>query len=392
MIGVAGKGTDNIQSVSSQNIVALCDVDETNLLKVAAKFPAAKKYRDFRKLLEQKDIDAVVITIPDHCHAVAAMAAMKLGKHVYCEKPLAHSVYEVRQMTLAAREHKVATQMGNSGHSSEGTRQVVEWIQAGAIGPVREVHAWTDRPIWPQGIARPSETPEVPSTLDWDLWLGPAPARPYHKAYHQFNWRGWWDFGTGALGDMGCHVIDAAFWALGLGSPSTVEAESSPVNRETAPLWAIIRYEFPAKGTRPAVKFVWYDGGKQPSRELTETPADQKLDTNGLLFVGDKGKLFFPRRTPRLLPDSAMKNFQPPPPTIPRSIGHHAEWFAACRGDKPAGSNFEHAGPLTEMVLLGNIALRVGRKIEWDGPNLQVRNAPEAAQYVRREYRKGWSL
>jgi len=391
MIGVNGKGNDNLRGLSSENIVALCDVDGNSLDKAAAQHPKARTYRDFRKLLEQKDLDAVVVTIPDHCHAVASSAAIKLGRHVYCEKPLTHSVYEARQLTLAARAHKVATQMGNSGHSSEALRQAVEWVQAGVVGAIREVHCWSNRPIWPQGISRPAETPPVPKHIDWDLWIGPAPMRPFHPAYHPFNWRGWWDFGTGALGDMGCHIIDAAFWALDLGAPSAVEAESSGVNEETAPKWSIVRYQFPARGARPAVRLTWHDGGKLPPTELTELPAGQKLSDNGTLFIGEKGKLLFERGRPLRLV-SQPKDFQPPPKVISRSIGHYAEWIAACKGGPPAGSNFNHAGPLTEMVLLGNVALRAGRRIEWDAEKLRVSNLPEAARFVRREYRTGWAL
>lgn len=336
-IGVGGKGADNLNSLSNEsisslcNIVALCDVDEKSLNVAAAKFPNAKKYRDFRRLLEQKDIDAVVVTTPDHFHAVAAMAAMKLGKHVYCEKPLTHSIYEARQLTRAAREHKLARQMGNSGHSSEGTRQIVEWIQAGVIGAVREVHTWSNRPIWPQGIVRPTDMPPVPAGVDF-------------------------------------------------------------VNDETAPSWSIVRYEFLARGNNPPCKLIWYDGGKQPPPELTELPAGQKLDDNGALFIGGKGKIFYPRRSPKLLPESLMKDFTPPPKILPRSVGHHKEWIEACKGGKPAGSNFDYAGPLTELVLLGNVALRVGRKIHWDGVNLKVLDAPEAARFIRRDYRAGSSL
>jgi len=388
LIGVGNKGEANRAGVAGENIVALCDVDEKMLNAAAAKHPTARTYRDFRRMLEQKDIDAVVVTVPDHVHAVAAMAAMQLGKHVYCEKPLTHDIWEARQLALTARQYKVATQMGNGGHASERLRTAVEWVQAGVIGDVREVHAWSNRPIWPQGIARPMDRPDVPKYLDWDLWLGPAPERPYHPAYHPFKWRGFWDFGTGALGDMGCHIIDAAFWALDLGAPVAVEAESSDVNGETAPSWSIVRYEFPQRGNKPAVKLTWYDGGKLPSRDLFEVGPDQKLDDNGSLFVGEKGKLALDYKGVRLIPE--RKDFQPPPKTVPRSPGHYTEWIAACKGGAPAMSNFGYAGSLTEAVLLGNVALRVGKKIEWDAQNLQVRNAPEAAQYIRRQYRKGW--
>jgi predicted dehydrogenase len=391
MIGVGGKGGENIRGVSGENIVALCDVDGGSLDKAAAQLPKARTYRDFRKLLEQKDLDAVVVTIPDHCHAVASMAAMKLGKHVYCEKPLTHSVYEARQLRLAAREYKVATQMGNGGHSSDALREAVEWVQAGVVGAVRDVHCWSNRPIWPQGIVRPTETPPVPKHIDWDLWIGPAPMRPYHAAYHPFNWRGWWDFGTGALGDMGCHIIDAAFWALDFGAPSAVEADSSGVNEETAPKWSIVRYQFPARGAHPAVKLTWHDGGKLPPAELTGLPPGEKLSDNGTLFIGDKRRLLFERGKPlRVVPEP--KDFQRPPKVIARSIGHYAEWIAACKGGAPAGSNFNYAGPLTEAVLLGNVALRAGKRIEWDAEQLRVPNAPEAARFIRRDYRPGWAL
>jgi predicted dehydrogenase len=391
MIGLGGKSGDNLKGVAGENVVALCDVDGASLDRIAAQYPQATKHRDFRRLLEQKDMDAVVVTTPDHIHAVASVAAMKLGKHVYCEKPLTHSVWEARELRKAARQYKVATQMGNGGHASESLREAVEWIQAGVVGKVREVHAWSNRPIWPQGIARPNETPSVPGSLDWDLWIGPAPMRPYHPAYHPFKWRGWWDFGTGALGDMGCHIIDTAFWGLDLGAPSTIEAESSGVNEETAPTWSIVRYQFPARGTFPPVKLTWYDGGKLPPRELTELPAGQKLMDNGSLFVGDKGKLLFERGKPlRIIPERT--EFKPPPKTVPRSPGHYKEWIDACKGGPAAMSNFDYAGPLTEMVLLGNVALRAGRKVEWDSAKLQVVNLPEAARFIRREYREGWGL
>lgn len=390
MIGVSGKGGENIKGVVGENIVALCDVDGNSLNRVATQFPKARTYRDFRKMLELKELDAVVVTVPDHSHAVASMLAIKQGKHVYCEKPLTHSVWEARELRTAASEHKVATQMGNGGHSSDALRECVEWVQSGAVGKVHEVHCWTNRPIWPQGIGRPKETPPVPDPIDWDLWIGPAPMRSYHPAYHPFKWRGWWDFGTGALGDMGCHIIDTAFWALDLGAPSAVEAESSGVNEETAPSWSVVRYTFPARGSQPPLKLTWHDGGKLPSTELLKLPPDYKLIDNGSVFVGDKGTLLFERGKPlRILPE--REGFVPPQKMIPRSPGHYAEWITACKGGPRALSNFDYAGPLTEMVLLGNVALRAGRKIEWDAEKLRVMNAPEAARFIRREYRAGWS-
>ena len=290
--------------------------------------------------------------------------------------------------------------MGNQGHAGEGIRVIKEWIQDGAIGQVREVHVWTDRPggrWYTAAAARPKETPPVPSGLDWDLWLGPAPQRPYHSAYHPFKWRGWWDFGTGALGDMGCHIIGPAFWALDLAYPSSVEASSTKVNPETYPLASMVTYRFPQRANMPAVKMTWYDGGLMPARP-------EKLELNrqmawgdksgGVLFVGNKGKLMCDHHgdSPRLIPETKMKAYERPPKTLPRSIGHHKEWIKACKGGKPAGSNFDYAGLLTETVLLGNLAIRMGQKLYWDGPNTKITNVPEANKYIHRQYREGWSL
>ncbi len=395
-IGAGGRGSGDIDGVSSENIVALCDVDARRASKKYEEFPNAVKYSDYRVMLEkeQNNIDAVVVATPDHVHAPASMMAMKMGKHVYCEKPLTHTIHEARMMTETARKYKVATQMGNNGHSSESIRFVCEWIWSGAIGPVREVHTWSDRPIWPQGIDRPEEEHEVPETLDWDLWLGPAPVRPYNKIYAPFKWRGWWDFGTGALGDMGCHIIDAAFWALKLGHPTSIKAMTTPVNSETAPSASIIEYLFPPRADMPAVKLFWYDGGLKPTLP-DELEANRKLSNNGLIFVGDEGKIVSGGygSGARLIPESKMQGFQQPEKTIPRiEGGHHQDWIRACKGGKPACSNFDYAGPLTEMVLLGNLAIRAGRKLYWDGPNMRVTNYPEANQFVRCSYRDGWTL
>ncbi len=396
-IGVGGKGAGDLRGVESENIVALCDVDQKRAAETFKRYPKAKVYKDFRRMLEKEhnSIDAVTVATPDHVHAPASMMAIKMGKHVYCEKPLTHSIYEARQLTLAAREYKVATQMGNQGHSGEGIRLICEWIWDGAIGPVREVHAWTDRPggRWKQGVDRPEETPPVPPTLDWDLWLGPAPERPYNPIYCPFTWRGWWDFGTGALGDMACHILDPAFWALDLGYPRSVQAATTSVNDETYPLCSVIEYEFPARGDKPPVKLTWYDGGLKPTRP-DELEPERKLEGNGVIFVGDKGILMCGcyGSHPRLVPESKMQAYQLPPKTIPRVEGHHKDWINACKTGKPACSNFDYAGPLTEMVLLGNIAVRTGRRLEWDGENMRCTNVPEANDYIRREYRKGWSL
>jgi len=402
-IGVGGQGGGDLNAVSSQNIVALCDVDWGHAAGTFRRYPKAQKYRDFRKMLdkEEKNIDAVIVATPDHIHAVASMAAIKRGKHVYCEKPLTHSVYEARMLAEAAREHKVATQMGNQGQASEGTRLMCEYIWDGAIGPVREVHVWTDRPLrglnsvyWPQGVDRPQDTPKVPDGLDWDLWLGPAPKRPYHPAYVPFKWRGWWDFGTGALGDIGCHSLDPVFRALKLGAPTSVEASCTLVNKETYPVASVVRYQFGARGDMPPVKVIWYDGGMRPARP-DELEDGRRLGTGGHLFVGDKGKML----GDRLIPESRRKEYGKPPQMIPRSPGHHIEWIEACKGGKPAGSNFDHAGPLAEAVLLGNVALRPEMKekmnrtkLLWDGPNLKITNVPEANEFLRRDYRDGWTL
>jgi hypothetical protein len=395
-VGIGGRGAGDLDEVGTENIVALCDVDDKYAAKTFERYPNAKRYRDFRKMLDaQKDIDAVIVATPDHTHAVIAMMAIKMGKHVYCEKPLAHSIYEVRRLTEAAREARVATQLGNQGQASEGTRLVCEFIWAGAIGPVREVHSWCNRPISPRGIERPKETPPVPQTLDWDLWLGPAPQRPYHPCYLPFSWRGWWDFGSGVLGDIGCHQFISIFRALKLGYPTSVEACSSGVNSETAPLASIVRYDFPARAGMPPVKLTWYDGGLMPARpdELEEGLRFGDADDN--LYIGDKGKML----GHRLLPESRSKEYGKPPTVLPRSPGHHKEWIQACKGGEPAGSNFDVAGPLTEVVLLGNVALRMGQqlyekglKLYYDGPNMTVTNLPETNKYIRNEYREGWTL
>ena len=397
-IGVGGQGGNDIDHVSSENIVALCDVDDRHAARTFERYPNAKKYRDFRKMLEtQQDIDAVVVGTPDHLHAVVSVMALKMGKHVYCEKPLTHSVYEARMVAEAAREAKVATQMGNQGQATEEARLVCEFIRDGAIGAVREIHGWSNRypRISPRGMARPAGTSPVPSTLDWDLWLGPAPYRPYIEgAYLPFVWRGWWDFGTGVLGDIGCHNFSAIFKALNLGPPTSVEATSTAaqcppeVTSESAPLASIVHYEFPALGDRPAVTLTWYDGGLMPRRPEELEQGRKMGGGDGMLYVGDKGKML----NHRLIPESKMQEYTLPPKTIPRSVGHYKEWLEACKGGKAAGSNFEFAGPLAEAVLLGNMAIRTGEKLYWDGPNMKVTNVPEANALVHPEYREGWAL
>lgn len=404
-IGVGGQGGAVLANLANENvvnIVALADVDWGVAAGTFQRYPEARKYKDFRKMLDEvKEIDAVVVATPDHTHAVASLHAIRLGKHVYCEKPLTHSVREARVLAEAAREAKVATQMGNQGQASEETRRLCEFVWDGAIGAVREAHIWTDRPsrglfeeYWPQGVERPKDAPPVPENLDWDLWLGPAPVRPYHPAYHPFRWRGWWDFGTGALGDIGCHAFDPVFRALKLGHPSSVEATSTRVNRETFPLGSMVTYRFPAREGFPPLTLVWYDGGLRPPRPECIGPGVE-MGANGRLLIGDKGCIL----GNRVYPDSRREEYREPPRTIPRSPGHHREWIEACKGGKPAGSNFDWAGPLTEVVLLGNIALRpelreklTTVRLDWDPVAFRITSLPEANQFLHREYRSGWAL
>lgn len=413
VIGVDGKGAVDAAGVSSENIIALCDVDEAKLNKAGQKYPGAKLYRDYRKMLDaQKGLDGIVISTPDHHHAPAAMRAITLGYHIYLQKPLTHTIYEARRLTEAARKYGVMTQMGNQGRSGHGVREVCELIWSGAIGDVREVHCWTDRPIWPQGLDRPAGEDAIPAGLDWDLWLGPAPKRSFKSdwteaeagtwkrgntrpVYHPFSWRGWWDFGCGALGDMGCHIMDPANWALKLGAPTSVEMiSSSGVNSQMAPKSAVIRYEFPARGVMGPVTLTWHDGGNKPAR-----PAEmeaEKLPDNGTIFIGTKGKIICGAYggDPTLLPESKMKDFIRPVPTLERipNQDHYQDWIRACKTGKPACSNFDVAGPFTETVLLGNLALRLGKKIEWDSKNMRATNAPEADIFIRKKYRHGWAI
>ena len=391
-IGIGGKGSTDVRGMASENIVALCDVDWSRGADNFRQFPKARKFKDFRVMLDtmDKQIDAVTVSTPDHVHAPASIMAMKMGKHCFCQKPLTHSLHEARLMAETARKHKLATVMGIQGHCSEHIRRECEFIWAGMIGHVREVHIWTNRPIWPQGIGRPTDTPPVPDTLDWGLWLGPAPQRPYHPAYVPFKWRGWWDFGTGALGDIGCHALDHPFWALKLAHPTSIEAVTSPVNDETFPSWSIVTYQFPARGGLPPVKLVWYDGGKKPPRP-PELEADREFGSGGTLWIGDKGKML----GSRVIPEARFKELleNKPEQTLPRSPGIYKEFTRACKGGEPCGANFpDYAGPLTETVLAGNLAVRTGKRIEWDGQHLRCTNVPEANRYVRREYREGWTL
>ena len=409
-VGVGGKGFSDTQSVSTENIVALCDVDDimmADFLKSdehppekKAKYEKANKYRDFRLMLDkEKSLDAITVSVPDHNHAAIAMAAIKLGKHVFVQKPLTHTVKEARLLLQAAGQAKVVTQMGNQGHAKEGARLVNEWIWAGAIGTVGEVHAWTNRPIWPQGgIDAPPEVPSVPSTLDWDVWIGPAAFRPYHPLIHPFKWRGLWDFGTGSLGDMGAHILDQPFWALKLGYPTSVQASSSVFSKDYYPLAEIVTYEFPARGPMGPVKLTWYDGGLMPPRppEL-EDGRMMGEEGGGVLFLGDKGALMCSvyGENPRLIPESRMQEYKRPEKTIPRSPGIHEEWIEAIKKGTKSTTDFEYSAPLTEAMLLANIAVRMkesNTKLLWNGEKMEFTNLPEANKYIHYEYRPGWSL
>ena len=450
-IGVGGKGAGEVRDVTGAGgtFVALCDVDESRAGKTYEKFPDAKRYTDFRAMLEkEKGIDAVTVSTPDHTHAVASLMAMSLGKHVYCQKPLTQTVYEARAMTQAAAYYKVQTQMGNQAHSGEPIRRAVELVRAGIIGPVREVHTWTNRPIWPQGQEALekrkllADRPQ-PTGLDWDLWLGPASDRPYNACYVPFMWRGWWDFGTGALGDMACHIMDMPYWALDLGSPLSVEAESGGQTEESGPDWSTITYQFAARKSvgggplggavgpvaaveQPPVKFVWYDGKKDDKQnapyELLDQATEEAMRADSaepktaaeggkkknkkrtaaiydprrwdMVLVGDDGLMLFKRSTINWIvtPGSRIDKFADVPQTIRRVPNEDVEWIEACKGGPKALSSFDYAGPFTEMVLLGNLAVSLGEKIEWDAKSLKATNAPEADELIKFEYRKGWSL
>ena len=401
-IGVGGKGYSDLHAVATENIVAMCDVDEERAAKAFEEFPKAKKYYDFRRMLEKehKHIDAVTVSTPDHTHAVAAMAAIQLGKHVFVQKPLTHSVYEARMLARAAREKGVVTQMGNQGHAGEGSRLICEWIWSGAIGEVYEVHTWTNRPIWPQGknVTRPKEVPTTPPTLHWNLWLGPASWRPYHPAYVPFNWRGWWDFGTGALGDMGAHIMDMPYWALKLDLPETVQATSTGFNEETYPAASIVRYQFPKRGEMPPVKLLWFDGGLMPPRpEDLEDGRRMGNQGGGCIFYGTKGKIMCSvyGENPRLIPESKMKEFKMPPKTIPRSPGIHQEWIEAIKKGTKSTTDFEYSARLTETMLLGNVAIKTAAEnkiLRYDGKNMRFTNSEQATALLTPTFRKGWEM
>ena len=393
IIGAGGRGAANTKSVKTENIVALCDVDEQRLAKAAQGFPQAKTYFDWRKLVDQKDLDAVVVSTVDHTHSAPCVWAMNRGLSVYCEKPLAYCAYEARVMQdkYKANRDKLATQMGTQVHASDNFRRVVELVQSGAIGPVREAHVWCGRRGLKDG-ERPTDTPPVPAHLHWDLWLGPAPLRPYHPSYLPgcMTWEQWWDFGNGCLGDMGSHLIDWPFTALKLGDPLTVTAEGSPLRKETYPEWLKVHWEHPARGDMPPVKMHWYDGIQQPQVEVPGH--DLKKWHQGMLFVGDDGMLLADYRRRFLAPEGKYKDFQPPKPWLEPSIGHHQEWIRGAKTGEPTLCNFEYSGKLVEHNLLGTVAFRVGKTLQWDPRTLKATNCPEADKLIRREYRQGWML
>jgi predicted dehydrogenase len=390
IIGVAGQGASDMGGVAGAGaaIVALCDVDEKRAGKAREQFPDAKFYADFRKLIDQKGLDAVVIATPDHTHATAAAAALKAGLHVFCEKPLTHTVHEARFLAELAAKQKRVTQMGTQIHAGNNYRRVVELVQAGAIGPVGEVHVWCGK-SWGGGD-RPKDTPAVPEGLHYDLWLGPAPERPYHPTYIPFHWRKWWDFGGGTLNDMACHYMDLPFWALKLRHPTKISTEGPPPHPETAAVSLIVQYEFPARDTLPPVKLTWYDGGKRPALFKEEGKLPKWGD--GVLFVGAKGMLLADYGNWKLLPEKDFEGFQPPKATIPNSIGHHKEWVEACKTGGPTTCNFDYSGALTEAVLLGNVAYRFGKTLNWNAKELKAVGEPDVDKFIRKEYRKPWSL
>ena len=423
-VGAGGTGASDIKDCSSEEIVAICDADEKQAEEARKAHPNARFYQDWREMLdkENKNIDAVTVSVPDHSHALVASAAIKLGKHVYCQKPLTQTVYEARYLRKLAKDYKVVTQMGNQGSSEDGLRRAVEVVQAGVIGPIKQVHVWTNRPIWPQGITRPQGEDPVPPGFNWDLWLGPAAQRPFKKdVYHPFKWRGWFDFGTGALGDMACHTANMPFRAAKLGYPRLIELlDHSELNPDTYPKTSKIRFVFPPREGLPETEFFWYDGNPEdksvkplrPPEDLTKDIKEMmdKVPISGCLLIGEKGQLFSPddygaRFFVKLNDEKELKNgkdheaLKSIPITLPRNqLAHdtdtkqHLEWIAGCKGSLTPYSNFEIAAYLTEIILLGCVALRVGKALEWDGPKMRATNAPEAAHFVKREYRKGFHL
>ena len=401
-VGVGGRGHNAIEALVDENIVAFCDVDDARAEENYTKYPDVPKFRDYREMFaEMADkIDGVVITTPDHMHFPIAMTAIAHGKHVYVEKPLTQTVEEARLLTEAARKAGVVTQMGNQGHSNEGTRLTKEWIQAGVLGEIREVHSWTNRPIWPQGQPLPDHSkmlPVVPKTLDWELWQGVAPTREYDPAFLPFSWRGWWDYGCGAFGDMACHIMDATYWGLDLGSPTALEAFSSKMTDHSCPVSSVVKYEFAARGSQPALTWKWYDGGLTPPFPKDwEEGRSYYRDGSGTMIIGSEASLVNSTygASPRIFPETKMRSIAPnlPAKTLPRveTSNHHLAWCNAIRDNRQPASNFEYAGPFTETVLLGNAAIRANRRLEFDAKNVRFTNVESANQYLSKTYRPGY--
>ena len=402
VIGIGGRGRTNLDAVASQNIVALCDVDDKRAGDAYARYPAARKFYDFRRMFDaiESQIDAVVVNTPDHTHFHPTLMALERGKHCFTEKPLAHSVWEVRKLTELAAKKKVATQLGIQRHARDSVHRAVEIVRSGVLGDVRECHAWvlSDR----GGPAVPKDTPPVPSHLKWDLWLGPASMRPYHSAYAPYGWRFWWDFGAGESGNWGCHVLDIPFFALGLKYPTRVEVDPGPVHSLTTPKALRTRFDFPARGEHPALKLHWHCG-KTPPKILirhnlavdtsVDTAAPPTGDSAGALFLGSEGMLLAGFKRVDLYPKEKFKGFVAPPPTVPKSPGFYDEWINACKGaSTPPSCHFDYGGPLTETVLLGNAAYRAGTSFEWDAENLRARGTDKIDRYLRDEYRAGWEV
>ena len=399
-IGAGGKGSSDIAGAhaAGADIVGLCDVDSGRLNQAVKKYPGSKGYTDYRKLFDDlgKSIDAVTVSTPDHMHFHAALRAIQMGKHAYVQKPLSHSIWEARKLTTEAKKNKVITQMGNQAHAGEPIRRAVELIRSGVIGKVKEDHAWTNRPIWPQGVKKALPAQKVPKNMNWDQWIGPAPMRPYNSAYAPFKWRGWWDFGTGALGDMGCHIMDMPFWALNLKYPTAVESRQSGNSVESGPNKSVVTYTFPEGQYNHKMPYVWYDGGHMPEQSVFEGTIvnSQNAKKFDLILIGEKGKFLFNRNSTKwkTTPEGLLDDVNPDK-TIPRVKNEDQEWIDAIRGEgSDPLSGFAYSGPFTETVLLGNLAVRLGKRIDWDGVNIKATNAPEASELIRRPYRKGWEL
>lgn len=387
-VGTANRAAADIDGVQGEDIVGLCDVDRNYLDRAAKQFPDAKLYADYREMIADMSdtADAIVIGTTDHHHAPASIRGINAGLHCYCEKPLTHTVQEARIITEAAKAKGVATQLGTQIHAGDNYRRVVEIVQAGVLGDIKEVHVWVGKG-WGGGEL-PTKADPVPEYLSWDLWLGPAAKRPFAAGrYHPAQWRRWWEFGQGTLGDMGCHYMDLPFWALDLKYPTSVEAEGPAPHAETCPLGLKVHYKFPKRGDLPALDLTWYDGDQTP-KEV----AGERVPGSGVMFVGSEGKMFAGYSNYRLFPREKFADFQPPEQTIPKSIGHHAEWIKACKEGTPTTCNFDYSGPLTETVLLGNVAYRTGKQLNWDAENMTATNVPEAKQYVQKTYREGWEV